>query len=141
MEKSKLQYLLAIGLHDWLYRNDNLYGYPYAIRDISVLQQIECKNNTLKLHFKHVETLNIKTKADYKTYIKKLRKDLKDEFDIWPDKYDKYLNTHSVCIIDTMIYKLTDKQIDIIYGLLRIEGCLSNQDEEQAFSFILNTPE
>lgn len=141
MEKSKRQYLLAIGLHNWLYRNDNLYTYPYAIRDISVLQQIECKNNILKLHFKHVETPNIKTKADYKTYIKELRKGLKDKFDIWPDKYDKYLNTHLVCITDTMIYKLTDKQIDSIYGLLRIEGCLSNQDEEQAFSFILNTPE
>lgn len=141
MEKNKRQYLLAIGLHNWLYRNDNLYSYPYAIRDISVLQQIECKNNILKLHFKHVETPDIKTKVDYKTYIKKLRKDLKDKFDIWPDKYDKYLNTHSVCIIDTMIYKLTDKQIDSIYGLLRIEGYLSNQDEEQAFGFILNTPD
>lgn len=135
--QSKQEYLLGIGLHNWLYRKDNLYTYPYTKNDILILQQIECKNGILKIYFKCIETVKIKNKKDYKQYIMKLRQNLKDKFDIWPNKYDKHYNKNIMDIIDIMMYKLSNEQLENIYALLRIEGYLSNKDEEQAFDFTL----
>ena len=135
--QSKDEYLLGIGLHNWLYRKDKIYNYPYAKNDILILQQVKCRNNILKLYFRCMETINIKNKKDYKQYIMKLRQNLKDKFDIWPNKYDIHYNTSMSDIIDIMIYKLTDEQLENIYALLRIEGYLSSKDEEQAFDFTL----
>lgn len=133
--QSKDEYLLGIGLHNWLYRKDNLYAYPHAKNDILILQQVKCRNSILKMYFRCIETDNIKNKKDYKRYIMQLRKDLKDKFDIWPDKYDKHIDTDN--IIDIMMYNLSDKKLESIYALLRIEGYLSNKDKEQAFEFTL----
>ena len=133
--QSKDKYLLGIGLYNWLYRKDNLYTYPYGKNDVLILQQIKCRNNILKMYFRCIETDNIKNKKDYKRYIMQIRKDLKDKFDIWPDKYDKHIDTDN--IIDIMMYKLSDEKLESIYALLRIEGSLSNKDEEQAFGFTL----
>lgn len=133
--QGKNEYLLGIGLHNWLYRKDNLYAYPYVKNDILILQQVKCRNGILKMYFRCIETDNIKNRKDYKHYIMQLRKDLKDKFDIWPDKYDKHIDTDN--IIDIMMYKLSDKQLESIYALLHIEGYLSNKDKEQAFEFTL----
>lgn len=133
--QSKDEYLLGIGLHNWLYRKDNLYTYPYAKNDILILQQVKCRNGVLGMYFRCIETDNIKNRKDYKHYIMQLRKDLKDKFDIWPDKYDKHIDTNN--IIDIMMYKLSDKKLESIYALLYIEGYLSNKDKEQAFDFTL----
>lgn len=112
-----------------------LYAYPYSRKDILILQQVECRNNILKLYFRCIETDNIKNKADYKDYIFKLRKDLKDTFNIWPNKYDKHISDDN--IIDIMVYKLTEKQLANIYILLRIQGYVSSKDEAQAFDFTI----
>ena len=133
--QSKDEYLLRIGLHNWLYRKDNLYNYPYAKNDILILQQVKCRNSILKMYFRCIETDNIKNKDDYKDYIFKLRKDLKDTFNIWPNKYDKHISNDN--IIDIMVYKLTEKQLADIYILLRIQGYVSSKDEAQAFDFTI----
>ena len=138
--QSKDEYLLRIGLHNWVYKRDEemsqgLYTYPYSKRDILILQQIECRNNILKLYFRCIETDNIKNKDEYKDYIFKLRKDLKDTFNIWPNKYDKHISDDN--IIDIMMYKLTEKQLANIYILLRIQGYISSKDEAQAFDFTI----
>ena len=108
---------------------------------IHFLHQVECKNNILSFIFRFVPISSDKLSKDkYKDLIKEFRQRLKDEFDIWPSKYDKAINkVHNLYpeVLDSIKYKLTDEQIGSIYALLRIKGYLSNKDEEQAFDFIL----
>lgn len=107
---------------------------------IHFLHEVKCKDNILSFTFRDVPIFSNFKKEDYKKIISVFRQKLKDEFDIWPGKYDKVINkVHNLYpeVLDSMKYKLTDEQIGSIYALLRIEGYLSNKDEEQAFDFTL----
>lgn len=133
MSQSKDEYLLHIGLQNWMYKrgmsetNDS-YVISMAMQ---FLQQIECRKGILKIYLRN----NLYSKDIYEGFITKLDKDIKEEFGITAAKHDKHITTAGV--INILIYKLNKTTFDSIYGLLRIKGYLSNKDEEQAFDFTL----
>lgn len=133
MSQSKDEYLLRIGLQNWMYKRgmpetNNSYVISMAMQ---FLQQIECRKGILKIYLRN----NLYSKDIYEGFITKLDKDIKEEFGISVAKHDKHITTAGV--INILMYKLNKTTFNNIYGLLRIKGYLSNKDEEQAFGFTL----
>ena len=133
MSQSKDEYLLGIGLQNWMYKRgmpetNNSYVISMAMQ---FLQQIECRKGILKIYLRN----NLYSKDIYEAFIIGLDKDIKEEFGIIAAKHDKHITTSG--IINILVYRLNKETFNSIYGLLRIKGYLSGKDEEQAFGFTL----
>jgi len=134
LSQSKNEYLLGIGLQNWVYKRNlpetNSFDYVISM-GMQLVQQIECRKNILKIYLRN----NLYINDIYEGFITNLEKDLEIEFGIIAAKHDKHITTSGV--INILMYKLNKTTFDTIYGLLRIKGYLSNKDEEQAFGFTL----
>lgn len=132
--QSKDEYLLGIGLQNWVYKRNlpeiNPSHYTISM-SMQLVQQIECRKNILKIYLRN----NLYANDIYESFIANLEKDLEIEFSITAAKHDKHITTSGV--INILMYKLNKTSFNSIYGLLRIKGYLSNKDEEQAFDFTL----